>query len=79
MREQGEGDQEGLVCDLAVRGVWNPQTEALFDFRVVNTDAQSYYSRSVSAVIESAAKAKKGKALEAGPSEVGRLGPLGRL
>ncbi len=58
---EGDGKEDGLVCDLAVRGVWNPQTEALFDFRVVNTDAQSYVSRSVAAVLESTAKAKKAK------------------
>ena len=32
----------GLVCDLAVRGLWSSQTEALIDCRIVNTDAQSY-------------------------------------
>ena len=29
-----------LVADLSVRGVWIPQAEALFDIRVVDTDAQ---------------------------------------
>ena len=57
----GSGDEDGLICDLAVRGVWNPQTEALFDFRVVNTDAQSYVTRPVLAVLDSFAKAKKAK------------------
>ena len=42
---RGERDQCGLVCDLVVRGVWHPQTEALFDFRVCNADAQSYANR----------------------------------
>ena len=28
-----------LVADLGVRGVWQPQTEALFDVRVFDTDA----------------------------------------
>ena len=31
-----------LVVDLCVRGDCEPQTEALFDIRVVNTDAQSH-------------------------------------
>ena len=31
-----------LIADLAVRGTWTPQTEALFDIRVIDTDAQSY-------------------------------------
>ena len=35
-----------LVADLSVRGVWVPQAEALFDVRVVDTDAQSYLDRS---------------------------------
>ena len=28
-----------LIADLCVCGVWDPQTEALFDIRVVDTDA----------------------------------------
>ena len=28
-----------LVADLSVRGVWAAQTEALFDIRVMDTDA----------------------------------------
>ena len=55
----GERDQCGLVCDLAVRGVWHPQTEALFDFRVCNADAQLYANRPVTAVLDSLAQAKK--------------------
>ena len=51
VRESREhGDGRGLVCNLAVRGVWQPQTEALFDFRVCNADAQSYVNRHVTAV-----------------------------
>ena len=62
VREAGEqGNQSGLVCDLAVRGVWQPQTEALFDFRVCNADAQSYVNRPVSSVLDSLAKSKKAK------------------
>ena len=45
-----------VVADLSVRGVWQLQTEALFDIRVVDTDAQSYASRSVNAVLASAEK-----------------------
>ena len=57
----GSGDEDGLICDLVVRGVWNPQTEALFDVRVVNTDAQSYVTCPVVAFLESIARAKKAK------------------
>jgi len=31
-----------LIADLCARGTWEPQTEILFDIRVVDTDAQSY-------------------------------------
>ena len=67
VREQGTGpsDGGGLVCDLAVRGVWNPQTQVLFDFKIVNTDAHSYVNRSVRAALESAAAMKRSKHKEA--------------
>ena len=32
------GKKPGLVADLAVRELWQPQTSALFDVRVVDTD-----------------------------------------
>ncbi len=59
---QGE---PALVADLGVRGVWEPQTEALFDIRVVDTDAPSYVSRPITSVLASAETAKKTKYLEA--------------
>ena len=31
-----------LVADLCIRDVWIPQSEALFDIHVEDTDAQSY-------------------------------------
>ena len=34
-----------LIADLRVCVVWQPQTEALFDIRVVDTDARSYCGR----------------------------------
>ena len=45
--------------------MWQPQTEALFDFRVCNADAQSYVNRHVTAVLDSLARAKKNKHQEA--------------
>lgn len=30
-----------LIADLGIRGVWQLQSEALFDIRVTDTDAQS--------------------------------------
>ena len=50
-----------LRADLAVRGVWERQTEALFDIRVVDTDAQSYTNRSPMEVLGAAEKEKKAK------------------
>ena len=54
-----------LVADLGIRGVWLPQAEALFDIRVVDTDAQSYSSRTPREVLKSAEKEKKMKYGEA--------------
>ena len=48
-----------LVADLRVWGVWQPQTVALLDVRVVDTDDQSYTSHSVSAVLSTADKKRK--------------------
>ena len=57
-------DSEGnpaLVADLSIRGVWQPQTLALLDIRVVDTDAKSYAARSPQNVISSAEQQKKAK------------------
>ena len=35
-----------LIADLAIHGVWLPQTEVLFDIKVIDTDAQSYSDHS---------------------------------
>ena len=40
-------DVPALIADLGVRGVWQPQGEALFDVRVVDTDVQSCISNLV--------------------------------
>ena len=52
-------DDSGLRLDLGVRGVWQPQAEALFDFKVIDTDAPSYSNRSPESVLESGAQEKK--------------------
>jgi hypothetical protein len=55
-------DAEGipaLVADLGVRGAWHNQAEALFDIRVIDTDAQSYLSRSIPSLLASAETQKK--------------------
>jgi hypothetical protein len=50
-----------LVADLSIRGVWQPQTSALLDIRVVDTDAKSYVARPVQNVLLSAETQKKRK------------------
>ena len=55
----------GLKGDLACRGVWEPQREALFDVRVTDTDAPSYVSRPVAAVFAAAEEEKKRKYMAA--------------
>ena len=45
--------------DLAVQGVWFPQSEALFDVQIVNTNGQSYVNRSPKEILCAAEKEKK--------------------
>ena len=58
-------DGEDLIVDLGVRGVWEPQAMALFDIRVVDTNARSYLSHSPSVVLASAEAKKKRKYCDA--------------
>ena len=48
-----------------MRGVWQPQADALFDIRVIDTDTQSRAHRSVNAVLAMAEKEKKRKYTQA--------------
>ena len=50
-----------FIADLSVCGVWIPQADALFDVRVVDTDAQSYRNRMPKEVVQAAEKEKKAK------------------
>jgi len=52
---------ELLVTDLCVRGVWQPQTKALFDIRVVDTDTWSYCGHTPAAMLCSAEVEKERK------------------
>ena len=58
-----DGDLEShcdtLVTDISARGVWQPQATALFDVRVIDSDAPSYLSRSPDAVLRTAEREKK--------------------
>ena len=59
-----------------MRGLWQPQTSALFDVRVVDTDAQSYSGRPVQQVIRSAEEEKKLKYVEAVEERRGSFVPF---
>ena len=60
VREANEAtNEQTLIADLSVRGVWRPQAMALFDIRVMNTDAMSYASTSVQQALSRAEKIKK--------------------
>ena len=50
-----------MIADLGVRGVWFPQSEALFDIRIIDTDAQSYLSQPPISVLLTAENEKKRK------------------
>ena len=65
-----------LVADLAVRGVWQPQTEALFDVRVVETDAQPYVQRAVSSVLATAEREKKRRYAQASQTRHASFRPV---
>ena len=60
--QEGENNLRG---DLACRGVWDTQKEALFDIRVIDTDAPSYVSRPVTSILRTAEEEKKKKYLSA--------------
>jgi len=67
---------ETLIADLCVRGVWLPQTEALFDIWVIDTDAQSYLSQPPSSVLFAAKTEKKRKYLDASVARRAHFTPL---
>ena len=65
-----------LVADLYIRGVWLPQAEALFDIRIIDTDAQSYLSQPPASVILTAENEKKRKYLDASVARRAHFTPL---
>ena len=66
VKETHDGNSiDVLVADLCVHGVWLPQAEALFDIRIIDTDAQSYLSQPPASVILTAENEKKRKYLDA--------------
>ena len=42
VREAGsDPSHEAFIGDISARGVWNPQSMAVFDIRVIDSDAPS--------------------------------------
>ena len=74
--EAGDRHSETLVADLCIRGVWLPQAEALFDIRVVDTDAQSYLRHAPSRVLYNAEVEKKNKYADACSARRAHFTPL---
>ena len=64
VREQLE-NQKPLRTDLLIRGVWSPQETALFDIRVIDTEAKSYSNKNPEDVLESCADENRTKYSEA--------------
>ena len=65
-----------LASDLSIRGVWQSQTIALFDIRVIDTDAPSYLHRDVASVLSSAEEEKKRKYIDAAEARRASFTPL---
>ena len=61
---------------MAVRELWQPQTEALLDVHVVDTDAKSHSHRPVNHVIRYAEKEKKDKYVAAVEARRGSFTPF---
>lgn len=53
-----------MIAGLAVRGVWTPQTEVLFDIHVADTDARSYLNQTPLNVLTNAEKKKENTQLQ---------------
>ena len=48
-----------MRADLGIRGVWTPQVEALFDIKVIDTDAPSHLHRTPESILDTGALEKK--------------------
>uniref|UniRef100_A0A1X7UHG6 Uncharacterized protein n=1 Tax=Amphimedon queenslandica TaxID=400682 RepID=A0A1X7UHG6_AMPQE len=58
---ESHGNCEALIGDISARGIWQSQATAVFDVRVIDSDAPSYRHMSPKAVLKSAETAKKNK------------------
>eukprot|EP00957_Ditylum_brightwellii_P010675 808300-Ditylum_brightwellii.AAC.1 len=53
-----------LYGDLLIRGLWKPQTDAIIDVSITNTDTKSYISRLLKSVLAAQEREKKEKYLQ---------------
>ena len=74
--QEPNANSEGLVADMATRGVWQRQCTAMFDVRVVDCDSPSYANRTPQAVLTTAEKDKKRKYVAACESNHCSFTPL---
>ena len=61
IQESSTSLSEGLIADLAVRGVWQRQCTAMFDVRILDSDSPSYSNKSPQSVVAAAEIEKKRK------------------
>ena len=61
VRDSIDSSNSALVADIGIRGVWQRQAMALFDVRVLDTDAKSYLCHSPQSVLATAEREKKRK------------------
>ena len=71
-----DGEDGSLIADLGIRGVWSPQSEALFDIRVTDTDAQSYLHHAPESVSFQAETEKKQRYSAAATARHAHFTPL---
>ena len=68
-----------MIADLAIRVVWLHQAEALFDVRVIDTDAQSYSNYSPKEVLRVAEGEKKNRYRAACEAHRAQFTPIAAL
>ena len=62
-KAESKADGPGLRADLGIRGVWTPQVEALFDIKVIDTDAPSHLHRTPESILDTARGSREEEAI----------------
>ena len=65
-----------LIANISTRGIWQPQSTAIFDIHVIDSDAPSYHFKTPEVVFISAKIEKKTKYNEACESRHASFIPL---